>query len=278
MKNEIFAMFKYPSMIKSMAFCAALFAMLSVLLKNSIVLIPEVTEVRVCNIIACSFGIWFGPAGAWGCAIGNLIGDLGGSLTILTLPGFVGNFLSAWLPYKIWSVTGSALNESPLERPSLRARKWGLRYAAAGFCSVASCSAILAFSFDFTAAMPAANTYMVIFLNNLGATVLGAVLFIVMCLIPKPVLRYWRSLMTDELSMTFPARHRKKLWLLYGICAAITVFVLCYALILKLDLQKMDAFGQPLPIAVSMAVTAALIVVTFLCGWRQTEEIPLSES
>ena len=277
MKDELFSMYQYPSMIKSAAFCAALFAFLSVVLKTSFVLIPEVSEVRVCNILACSCGIWFGPAGAWGCAVGNLIGDLGGSLTILSLSGFWGNFFSAWLPYKVWTVWGSVIGEDPLERPSLQSKNWLIRYLVGGFCSVVSCSALLAVTFDCSGDMAAVNSFAMVFLNNAGATIVGIALFALMCRLPENVLRYWRSQMRQERDLVFPAAHKGKIRLVVGLSAAVTVFVAVYMLLRGIGLTVHDDLFQPLPLAVCVGYTIAQAVLTALCRWRRAERTEIAE-
>ena len=277
MKDELFSMYQYPSMIKSAAFCAASFAFLSVVLKTSFVLIPEVSEVRVCNILACSYGIWFGPAGAWGCAVGNLIGDLGGSLTVLSISGFLGNFFSAWLPYKVWTVWGSAIGENSLERPSLHAKNWLVRYLVGGFCSVVSCSALLAFTFDFSGDMPTVNSFLMIFLNNAGATILGIVLFALMCRLPENVLRYWRSQMRQERDYIFPAVQGRKMYLVVGLSAAVTAFVVVYMLVRGVGLSVQDDFLQMLPVTVCIGYTLAQTVLTALCRWQRAERTETKE-
>ena len=266
--NELVRMFRYPSMIKSAAFCAACFAFLSVVFKNSLILIPEVTEVRFCNILACTLGIWFGPAGAWGCAVGNLVGDLGGSLTDLSFSGFFGNFFSAWLPYKVWCVWGSAAGEPPTSRPSLRAKNWLLRYLVGGFFSVVTCSAVLAVSFDRSGDMPAANTFAMIFLNNAGATLLGIALFALSCFLPEKLLVCWRAQMTDERELSFPASDKKRLTVLLAVSAALSVYMPVYMLAHGVTLRTMDAFGSVFPIALCIIYTAAQIIVTLSCRWK----------
>ncbi len=50
--------------------------------------------------IPLAFSFLFGPAAAWGTAIGNLIYDAStASLGPISVFGFVGNFLIAYLPY-----------------------------------------------------------------------------------------------------------------------------------------------------------------------------------
>ena len=267
-RDELFRMFRYPSMIKSGAFCAACFAFLSVVLKTGIVLIPEVSEVRVCNMLACSFGIWFGPAGAWGCAVGNLIGDLGGSLTVLSVSGFLANFFSAWLPYKIWCVWGNVLGEEPLARPSLRTKHWLARYALGGFCSVVSCSALLAVTFDLSGDMAAANTFEMIFLNNAGATLLGALLFILLCRLPEKLLLYWREQMTEERGYVFSAAHRRKMEWVIVLSAVLALLLTAYLLRSGLGLRVQDHCAQPLPLALCIGYTALQAVLTASCRWE----------
>ncbi|OGL42590.1 MAG: hypothetical protein A2161_08835, partial [Candidatus Schekmanbacteria bacterium RBG_13_48_7] len=48
------------------------------------------------------FGILFGPAGAWGSGIGNVIGDFFGTLGPGSFFGFFGNFFYAFCAYQIW--------------------------------------------------------------------------------------------------------------------------------------------------------------------------------
>lgn len=198
MSNDTLRMFRYPAMIKSAAFCAATFALLSVLMKNNLVIIPEVTEIRLCNALAVSYGLWFGPAGAWGCALGNLIGDMGGSLTWLSFPGFLGNFLSAWVPYKLWRIMGARYGEEALTRPDHHAVRRLPRYLLAGLGSVISCCAVLAPCFTIAGLMSLSAAFIMLALNNAAATLLGLALFMLMGRLPRGMLPYWRELMDKE--------------------------------------------------------------------------------
>jgi energy-coupling factor transport system substrate-specific component len=67
-----------------------------------IVLLPGVTDVRPAAVFPVVFSLLFGPAAAWGAAIGNTIGDLFGSLGPGTLIGFVGNLLYGYIPHRVW--------------------------------------------------------------------------------------------------------------------------------------------------------------------------------
>jgi len=69
---------------------------------GGIPIIPGFTWVRPGNALAPLFGILFGVPGALGVAIGNFIADaLTGYLSIGSIGGFIGNFIIAWVPYKL---------------------------------------------------------------------------------------------------------------------------------------------------------------------------------
>jgi hypothetical protein len=62
------------------------------------------SQLRPCNAIPAPVGMVFGPVGALGCAIGNLLGDAIriGTLKGTVVLGFIANFLVSYIPYKIW--------------------------------------------------------------------------------------------------------------------------------------------------------------------------------
>lgn len=87
------------------AISAALYAAILVPFKV-MPIIPGVTEFRPANAVPVICSFLFGPAAAWGSAIGNLIGDLFGGLGPGDLFGFAGNFLYGLLPYRAWEALG----------------------------------------------------------------------------------------------------------------------------------------------------------------------------
>ena len=103
--KEVFSMWGKTKMVVLVALCAGLYAALLIPFKG-FVLIPGVTEFRPASALPVVMGLLFGPAGAWGSAIGNLIGDFFGSLGVGSLFGFFGNFIFAYVPYKIWTNLG----------------------------------------------------------------------------------------------------------------------------------------------------------------------------
>jgi energy-coupling factor transport system substrate-specific component len=65
-------------------------------------IIPGFTWLRPGNSLAPLFGILFGIPGALGTSIGNFIADaLTGYLSIGSIGGFIGNFIIAYIPYKL---------------------------------------------------------------------------------------------------------------------------------------------------------------------------------
>jgi energy-coupling factor transport system substrate-specific component len=67
-------------------------------------LVEGFTEVRPVNAVPVIAGLLFGPAGAWGCAAGNVIADLFGDFSIYSILGFFGNFAAAYVPYRLWHI------------------------------------------------------------------------------------------------------------------------------------------------------------------------------
>src|SRR4030042_4870169 len=99
--KEIISMWEHTKMVVLVAISAGLYAALLLPFKM-IQIIPGFTEIRpaVCLPIVCS--LFFGPAGAWGACIGNLVADFAGPFGPGSLFGLAGNFLLGYLPYRIW--------------------------------------------------------------------------------------------------------------------------------------------------------------------------------
>ena len=76
-------MWKNTRMIILVAVCAAIYGAALIAFKTALPIIPGFTELRVANIFPMVIGLLFGPAGAWGTAIGN--------------------FLLGYLPYALWN-------------------------------------------------------------------------------------------------------------------------------------------------------------------------------
>ena len=94
-------MWKYTRMVVLVALTAAMYAAALIPFKL-LPIIPGITELRPANVFPVICSLMFGPAGAWGAAIGNLIGDLmGGTYGLGSYFGMVGNFFFGYIPYKL---------------------------------------------------------------------------------------------------------------------------------------------------------------------------------
>jgi energy-coupling factor transport system substrate-specific component len=105
--GELLGMWSNTRMVVLTAISAALYAAILIPFK-AVQLIPGITEVRPANAvpIVCSF--LFGPAGAWGAAFGNVIGDFFGGLGPGDVFGFAGNLLYGLVPYAVWEAVTDA--------------------------------------------------------------------------------------------------------------------------------------------------------------------------
>jgi energy-coupling factor transport system substrate-specific component len=108
-------------MVVLCAISAALYA--AVLVPFKVVpLIPGVTELRPANAIPIVCSFLFGPAAAWGSAIGNMIGDFFGGVGPGDIFGFFANLFYGYIPYKVWSII--AKGQSPISRSPLNVAKY----------------------------------------------------------------------------------------------------------------------------------------------------------
>jgi energy-coupling factor transport system substrate-specific component len=132
--HELRLMWRNTRMVVLCVLSAALYA--AVLVPFKVVpLIPGVTEVRPGNAIPVVCSFLFGPAAAWGSALGNMIGDFFGGAGPGDIFGFVGNLAYGYIPYKVWSIIASA-DESPIKfTPSAAAKYAGSCLAASVLCA-----------------------------------------------------------------------------------------------------------------------------------------------
>jgi energy-coupling factor transport system substrate-specific component len=100
--KEIFSVWGRTRQIVLIAITAAIYAGALIPFK-AIQIVPGLTELRPASVFPVIFGIMFGPAAAWGSAIGNLIADFFGMLSPASAFGFAGNFLYAYIPFLIWN-------------------------------------------------------------------------------------------------------------------------------------------------------------------------------
>jgi energy-coupling factor transport system substrate-specific component len=160
--NGLRLMWRNTRMVVLCAITAALYA--AVLVPFKVVpLIPGVTELRPANAIPIVCSFLFGPAAAWGSAIGNMIGDFFGGVSPGDIFGFFANLVYGWAPYKMWEVIGG--NESPIARSPLGIAK----YVLACLCASILCADLVGFGDAVLVLRPFSLLGNVIIFNNMAS-------------------------------------------------------------------------------------------------------------
>ena len=168
--REVVTMWRHTKMVVLVALTAAVYAAILIPLKG-VPLIPGFTEVRPANVVPVVFSLLFGPAGAWGAAFGNLIGDFFGTLGLGSIFGFVGNFFYGLVPYKLWGKMGPLSSGQALDARSTRQL---LEYLLVAFLASVSCAVIIAWGVDLFGLVPFGVLAPIITLNNfIAAAILG---------------------------------------------------------------------------------------------------------
>jgi energy-coupling factor transport system substrate-specific component len=119
--------------------------------------------------IVCSF--LFGPAGAWGAAFGNLIGDFFSGLGPGDLFGFLGNLGYGFVPYAVWQ----AVTDEP-PTPDTVGRAVGL-VAVIALASLL-CATVVGWGLHWLGFHPFTLLASVVFVNNVVAAAVLAPLLL----------------------------------------------------------------------------------------------------
>lgn len=151
-------MWRNTRLVVLTAVSASLYAALLIPFKV-LPLIPGVTELRPANAVPVVCSLLFGPAGAWGAAIGNLIGEFFGGIGPGDLFGFAGNFLYGYLPYAVWRAFSTA---DPLPHTPAH---WVGFIAVVGLAA-AACALVVGWGLNALGFVPFAILANIIFLNN----------------------------------------------------------------------------------------------------------------
>ena len=142
--NELFAMWRNTRMVVLTAVVAAMFVAVLLPFKG-LVIIPGYTELRPASLVPLACSLLFGPAAAWGSAIGNLVGDvLGGMFGLGSIFGMFGNFVLGYLPYKLLE---------NLFRKNSNAASYLLN-ASVGILASLACASVIAWGVDLLGLAP----------------------------------------------------------------------------------------------------------------------------
>jgi energy-coupling factor transport system substrate-specific component len=241
--REVWRIWHYSTMVVLTVLTAGIFAAILIPFKG-IPLIPGLTELRPANVIPVVFGLLFGPAGAWGAALGNLIGDFFGTLGAGSLFGFWGNFLAAYLPYKMWG-----------NRPLGHIKAHLPRFVMAVLLGAMGCALVVGFGLEAMKLLPFSVIAVAVFFNNaVVALILGPFL---LALLEPRVSRWdlsWTELLDPEDRRPGPAPR-------LGLALAWLGAGGGFALGLGLGLGLINAAGWP-----SLAVVLGPFVVLLILG------------
>jgi energy-coupling factor transport system substrate-specific component len=189
--KEVFSLWRHTQMVVLVAVSAAIYAAVLIPFKG-FPIVPGYIELRPANAFPVVFGLLFGPAGAWGAAVGNLIGDFGGgTLTLGSVGGFVGNFFLALLPYKMWSFFFR--RDENMETNVDSGKKLGV-YIAVVILASAACAAIIAWWVDLLGFFPFYLFFALIVFNN---AIMGGILGPILLLALYPRVKRWGLLWTE---------------------------------------------------------------------------------
>lgn len=178
-------------MVVLVALSAAIYAAVLIPFKG-FAIVPGFIEIRPANAFPVVFGLLFGPAGAWGSAIGNLIGDFFGTLTLGSIGGFVGNFFLGLLPYKVW---GAFFRGRNMET-NVDTGKRLLAYVAVTVLASAVCAAIISWWIAVLGLYPFQVFFALIFFNN---AIIGGVIGPILLYAFYPRVKRWGLLWTEIL-------------------------------------------------------------------------------
>ena len=162
----------------------------------SIVFVPGIAYLRPAQVLAVVFGGLFGLPGAVGIALGNFIADLfAGTLTLGSVAGFIGNFLTAYVIYRILNTENKVTLKNGVKGVLLF--MWALFVSAF----------VIAFYIPFWLALlniiPAEVAWTAVFVNIiLNGTITGLVLGPILLKILFKYIKNWNMYWKDNLKFT----------------------------------------------------------------------------
>ena len=178
--RDAIAMWRSTKMVVLVALTAAVYAAVLIPFKP-IPIIPGITEIRPAAAIPIVCGLLFGPAAAWGSAIGNLMGDFFGTVGPGSLFGLVGNFLLAYVPYRLWHL----FQPRRLANGSIRQV---VPFVLVTIAGSASCAIVVGFGVDLLGIAPYEIVTTIIAVNN---TLVGIVLGMPLLALLSPRAHRW---------------------------------------------------------------------------------------
>jgi energy-coupling factor transport system substrate-specific component len=168
--RDLVDMWGNTRMVVLTAMCASLYAAILIPFKV-LPIIPGVTEFRPANAVPVVCSFLFGPAGAWGAAIGNVIGDFFGGIGPGDMFGFAGNLLYGLIPYKAWEALSDG---DPVPRT---AGGW-MAFLTVVLLASAACALVIGWGINLLGFVPFRVLGNVILLNNCVTSIVLAPLLL----------------------------------------------------------------------------------------------------
>ncbi|MCX7598738.1 MAG: ATP-binding cassette domain-containing protein, partial [Armatimonadetes bacterium] len=255
--SDAINVWRHTKMIVLVALTAALYAALLVPFKP-IPIIPGITELRPANVVPIVASLLFGPAAAWGAAIGNLVGDFFGTLGPGSFFGFIGNLILGYLPYRLWRTwtrgkepTGAA-SQVPV-------------FLAVCIVASAACGVVIAWGVDLLGLVPFKILATVITLNN---TLAGFVLGIILLPLLYPRAKRWRLLCGQIMADEELAESRWG-WATGNLAAVLSVGGAGWAALLWARPELLPEWaGVEAVRPAATLLSAAILAASWLVAWR----------
>jgi energy-coupling factor transport system substrate-specific component len=166
--KDVFSVWGNTRQIVIVAVTAAVYAGMLIPFKP-IQIIPGLTELRPGSVIPVLFGVMFGPAAAWGSAIGNLIADFFGMLSAASAFGFAANFFFSYTAYRLWHMMVKT-------EVVMNAKQVGT-FIFVSIVSSLVCALIVGIGVQVLGLAPFKVLFIAVFINNaLMSSILGVIL------------------------------------------------------------------------------------------------------
>lgn len=210
--KELFTMWKYGTMVALTVLCAGIY-MLLLLPSKAVPIIPGYTQIRPACLFPVIFGLLFGPAGAWGSALGNLAGDLFGEFGIVSVFGFIGNILFAYIPYKLWGSFRLKRGEDRL--PTINSPSKLVKFGIVSFTASIACALVIGWGVDVLKLVPFTLLSVIILLNNTVMTLIfGPIVLPIAYRLAKKAGVLWTDVMRKE-DISRPASEKIYSYMIY---------------------------------------------------------------
>jgi energy-coupling factor transport system substrate-specific component len=261
--KEVFTMWRHTQLVVLVALSAAIYAAVLIPFQG-FTIVPGYISLRPANVFPVVFGLLFGPAGAWGAAVGNLIGDFFGTLSLGSVAGFVGNFFLAYLPYKMWGAYFRS--DENIETNVNSGKKLGVYIAVVVVASVA-CAVIISWWVALLGFIPFQVTLpLIVFNNAIMAGVLGPILLLAL----YPRVKRWGLLWTEIMEPEEVSASRSRLRVIGNVL--VWVGSIGGAVVgLILSLTGASPMGAGLGLAL-VPFLIAILVGAFMLGGREQVE------